>query len=131
MNSKRMLLLKTLLKSTSMRNRIAHSSDKKIRNKAIGGFVGLLCLYALIGVYSLLLCVGYGSIGIAGGIPVICAAVVSVVAFFLTTFKTNGYLFHFKEYDMLMSLPLKERTVAADKFLYMYLKGLPWYLTIS
>ncbi|MBQ1407848.1 MAG: hypothetical protein IIY88_06920, partial [Eubacterium sp.] len=41
------------------------------------------------------------------------------------------YLFNFKEYDMLMSLPFEPRTVAGCKFLYMYIKSLPWYISIS
>ena len=32
---------------------------------------------------------------------------------------------------MLMALPFEARTVAACKFLYMYVKSLPWYLSIS
>ena len=32
---------------------------------------------------------------------------------------------------MLMSLPIEARTVAGCKFLYMYIKSLPWYLSIS
>ena len=40
MNNKRILLLKTLLLSTSRINKMRHSKDKKVKSKAIGGFVG-------------------------------------------------------------------------------------------
>jgi ABC-2 type transport system permease protein len=63
--------------------------------------------------------------------PVMCALIISVLAFIFTLFKTNGYLFNFREYDMLMSLPFEARTIAGCKLLYMYIKSLPWYLTIA
>ena len=81
--------------------------------------------------YCVSMCVGYGSYGMIDSVPVMCALVVSALSFVFTLFRTNGYLFNFKEYDMLMSLPLKASTVAACKFLYMYIKFLPWYLSIS
>ena len=129
--NKNILLLKTLLLSTSQRNIYKHCSDKKKRRKIVGGFIGAALLYALLMAYCILMCVGYGMAGIIEAAPIMCALVISALAFLLTFFKTNGYLFHFKEYDMLMSLPFEARTVAGCKFLYMYIKSLPWYLSIS
>ena len=48
MDKKSFLLLKTLLRSTSRLNKIKYSTDKKVRSKAIGGFVGVVVLFALI-----------------------------------------------------------------------------------
>ncbi len=81
--------------------------------------------------YSIATCIGYGKVGIIDSAPVLSALSISVLAFVFTFFKTNGYLFNFKEYDMLMALPFKVESVAACKFLYMYVKNLPWYLSIS
>lgn len=125
------LLLKTLLLSTSSINTYKHCGDKKKKRKIVGGFIGMFILYAMILGYSLAATIGYGEIGLTKAIPVICVMTISVLAFFFTFFKTNGYLFNFKEYDMLMSLPFEARTVAGCKFLYMYIKSLPWYLSIT
>ena len=125
------LLLKTLLLSTSRANIYRHTTDRKKRRKIIGNTIGVLCLYAMLMAYSIAMCVGYGQFGMIDAAPVMCALVISALAFVFTFFKTNGYLFHFKEYDMLMSLPFAARTVAACKFLYMYIKSLPWYMSIS
>ncbi len=125
------ILLKTLLLSTSQRNIFRYSKDRKKRRKIIGSTVGLVLLYAMLMGYSILICVGYGAYGIIDAAPVMCALIISLLAFIFTFFKTNGYLFNFKEYDMLMSLPFEARTVAACKFLYMYIKNVPWYLSIS
>ena len=126
-----MILLKALLLSTSGRNIYRHSTDKKKRRRIVGNAVGVACLYAMLMAYSIAMCVGYGKFGMIQAAPVMCALTVSVLAFVFTLFKTNGYLFNFREYDMLMSLPFETRTVAACKFLYMYVKSLPWYLSIS
>ncbi len=125
------ILLRTLLLSTSQRNILRHCRDRKKRRKIIGGFIGTFLLYAMIMAYCILMCVGYGTAGIIDSAPVMCALVISFLAFFFTIFRTNGYLFNFREYDMLMSLPFEARTVAGCKFLYMYIKSLPWYLSIA
>ena len=129
--SKNILLLRTLLLSTSQRNIYKHCKDKKKRRKIVAGMIGSIVLYAMIMAYSISMCVGYGAFGMIDAAPVMCALVISALAFLFTFFKTNGYLFNFKEYDMLMSLPFEPRTVAGCKFLYMYIKSLPWYISIS
>ena len=125
------LLLRTLLLSTSQRNIYKYTTDNKKRRKIVFGTVGLVLLYAMLMAYSILMCIGYGAVGLISAAPVMCALTISILAFVFTIFKTNGYLFNFKEYDMLMSLPFESRTVAACKFVYMYVKSLPWYLSIS
>lgn len=131
MKSNGIILLKTLLLSTSQRNLYRHSTDKKKKRRIVGNAIGTTILYVLLMAYSIAMCIGYGEYGLIHAAPVMCALTISVIAFIFTFFKTNGYLFNFKEYDMLMSLPFEARTVAACKFLYMYIKSLPWYLSIS
>lgn len=125
------VLLKTLLLSTSGRNIFRHTTDKKKRRRIVGNAIGMTLLYAMLMAFCVALCVGYGKFGMASAAPVTCALMISLMAFVFTLFKTNGYLFGFREYDMLMSLPFEARTVAGCKFLYMYVKSLPWYLSIS
>ena len=125
------LLLRTLLLSTSQLNIYRHTNDKAKRRRIVGMAIGYSLLYATLLAYGIVACVGYGSLGVADVIPVLCALSMSVLTFALTLFKSNGYLFGFREYDLLMSLPFPTRTVAACKFLYMYVKSLPWCATIS
>lgn len=126
-----LILLKTLLLSTSQLNIYKNCKDKRKRGKIAGGVIGAALIYAMIMAYSIVMCIGYGAAGLIESAPVMCALIISMLAFFFTFFKTNGYLFNFREYDMLMSLPFEARTVAGCKFLYMYVKSLPWYLSIS
>ena len=131
MKSKSSLLFKTLLLSTSTRNIFRYTGEIKKKKKIIFSWIGILVLCAMITGYSLAMCIGYGKSGMADSVPVLGALIICLLALVLTFFKTNGYLFNFKEYDMLMALPFEAKTVAACKFLYMYVKSLPWYLCIS
>ncbi len=131
MKNKGVLLLRTLLLSTSQHNILKYSTDKKKKKKIIGSYIGTSILYMMIMIYSIMMCIGYGMVGLIDSAPVMCALIVSTLAFVFTLFKTNGYLFNFREYDMLMSLPFETRHIAACKFMYMYVKSLPWYLSIS
>ena len=129
--NKNLVLLRTLLLSTSGRNSLKYCKDKKKRGKIIGSYIGKAILFLMLAAYCTATCIGYGMFGLADSIPVMCATLISVLSFFLTFFKTNGYLFNFREYDMLMSLPYESRQIAACKFAYMYLNSLPWYLCVS
>lgn len=131
MNSKSIILLKTLLLSTSQSNIYKYTTDKKKKKKIVGSRIGAALIYGMIMLYSIMMCVGYGVVGLIDSAPIMCAIIISTLAFMFTVFKTNGYLFNFKEYDMLMSLPLETSSVAGCKFLYMYTKSLPWYISIS
>ena len=128
---KTLILLKTLLRSTDPNNIYRHTEDKKKKKKIIWNFVGLICLYAMIMGYSILVTIGFGSFGIIDSAPLMCAFVISLLAFVFTFFMTDGSLFNFREYDMLMSLPFEAKTVAACKFVSMYIKSMPWYVSIS
>ena len=131
MTNKNILLFRTLLLSTSRKNAYRYTQDSKKKRKIVGSFAAAALVYVMLMAFCVLMCVGYGMIGLIGAVPILCALTIAVLSFVLTLFKTNGYLFQFKEYDMLMSLPVEARTVAACRFLYMYVNSLPWYLSVS
>ena len=131
MKNNSILLLKTLLLSTSQRNIYKHTTDQKKKRRIVGNTIGVMILYAMIMGYCISMCIGYGTYGLIDAAPVMSALLISALAFIFTFLKTNGYLFHFREYDMLMSLPFEVKSVCACKFLYMYVNSLPWYLSIS
>ena len=129
--NKKIVLLRALLLSTSQRNILKNCKDKKKRGKIIGAAIGTIILYLMLTAYCITQAIGLGYFGLTDSIPAMCAIIISLLSFFLTLFKTNGYLFNFKEYDMLMSLPFNPKDIAGCKFLYMYVKSLPWQMTAS
>ena len=131
MNKNSIVLFRALLKSTSQWNIYKYCKDKKKKGRIIGNFIGYSILYLCLIAYCIGTAIGYGKMELTEIMPANCAITVSILAFIFTLFKTNGYLFNFKEYDMLMSLPFSPGTVAGCKFMYMYVKSLPWTLSIS
>jgi len=131
MNKRQKVLLVTMLRSTSLINKTIYSKDKKDKGKMTGRFVGMGILYFMLIFYSFLSCVGYGTFGMISAIPLTMSASIATLSFVFTLLKTNGYLFEFKEYDMLMAMPFETKEIVSCKFLYMYIKNLPWMLGIS
>lgn len=131
MQNKRMLLLSTMFLSTSSRNTAKYTTDKKARKKAKGASIGFFFLYLMIASYSGLLGWGFAYMGFPDILPGITVITLWAISFMFTLFKTNGYLFNFREYDMIMAMPFPVKTIIADRFLYMYVKSLPWYVSLS
>lgn len=130
MKNKLSVLLKALLLSTSTYNKLKNGTPER-RKTAKGGLAGIIVLYAFLIGYCVITCIGYGIIGQTQIIPVMCVLTVGVCSFFFTLLKAGAYLFSFKEYDMLMALPISVKDIVAGKFLYMYIKSLPLILCVS
>lgn len=131
MKNKKLVLLRAFIQSTSLFNLLKYSRDKKKKSNATGSLAGMAVLYIFLIGYCVLNSIGYGMYGMADSIPVLCALVISAMSFLFTLLKANAYIFGFKEYDMIVSLPFEIKTIVADKFLYMYLKSFPWIISIS
>ena len=125
------VLLKNLLLSTSTFNQLKYEKDKKRHGKIVAGLVGKIVLYAMGLFFCVMLSIGFGAWGFASSIPSACAIIITFMEFFFCLLKTNGYLFARSGYDMIMSLPFSVKTVVSSRFLYMYIKNLPWVLLIS
>ena len=124
-------LLRTLLLSSSQLNVWRHSADGRVRRRAVAAAVGFGLLAVMLVGYCLALCAALSLNGAEGVIPGACALSVSVLAFVLTLFNANGYLFGLRDHDLLMSLPVKARSVVVARFYHMYVRALPWYGVLS
>ncbi|MBQ3795411.1 MAG: hypothetical protein II842_03850 [Butyrivibrio sp.] len=131
MKNKTLLLFRTLLKSTSSLNILKTTDDKKKKGKIIGGYIGMGILYLMLIGYCLLTAIGFGYLGALDQMADMTAIMICALSFVFTMLKAGSYLFGFREYEMLMALPFSEKTIVSSKFLYMYMKNLPWNLSIS
>jgi len=131
MPSNNLLLIKTFLKSTSNINVLKHSKDKAKRKFAKNSLIGQIVVNVVLLSYATLLSVGLATSEQATVIPEMCALILLGMPFIFTLFKANGYLFGFKEYDMIMSMPFTVKSIVASKFWYMYLMSMPMYGLIS
>ena len=124
MKNKCALLLKIQLLQTLPLNRLRYSHDPKERSRALlmgisVGLVGLVLIF-----YSLLFAAGCVMAGLAGVIPPLVITASSLLTLATTLIKSNGLLFGFKDYDLLLSLPVRSRDVIASRLIALYLLDL-------
>ena len=125
------LMLRMQLTASGRRNVRNYEQDGKKRKKASGEAFGQGVLLFFLALYFGAQSWGLYAFGLGSAVPLSCALAVSAAAFLFTFFKTNGTLFRFREYELLMSLPFPAGTVAASRFFLMALRSLPWVLAVS
>lgn len=130
MNNKGLVLLKTMFASTSYINALKHA-DKQKKKKTRASLIGVCVLAVYLTVMVGLLAYSMASYGYGDTVPLTVATVITLMSLVFTLLKSNGYLYGFKEYDMLMAMPFPVSTIVTDKFLYMYLRDLRWDVLVS
>lgn len=131
MKNEYIVLIKALLKSTSGINILKYGHDKKKKNRVIGTLVAKIILYILLALLGLFVSWGAGVVGLYSAVPRVFSIMIFMLSFMFTLLKSNSYLFGFKEYDMLLSMPFSERMVVFSKLFYMYIKNMPLVLVAS
>lgn len=113
MRSKCLLLVKIQIQNLGLK--------KKWGVKQIFLAAIYLMLLVMLASYSFGLAFGLGFLEMEELVPGCAVILPGIVTFFFSMLKTNGILFAYKDYEMLMSLPVPTRTVIASRFLLMYL----------
>ena len=98
-------------------NELKHGRPSKI----ILMVFAALCVVGVLSGYTVLLATGLAAVGLAEVILAYALTITSLVSLFFTIFKTNGILFVYKDYDMLMSLPITNVTLITSRFFSLYL----------
>lgn len=105
----------------------------KGREKSQGSLI-VLAAYIFVGLvvaaYSFLLAFGLGALELSHMIPGYALMLTSLITLFFTTLKANGVLFAYKDYDLLMALPVKTETVITSRFMTMYVMNLLFMLVV-
>ncbi|WP_099468163.1 ABC transporter permease [Konateibacter massiliensis] len=114
------ILLKIILINQFKLNKLKETKgSEKAKFVMIG--VAVCFVGAILALYSFMLGLGLGVIGIGNVIPGYAITLVGLITLFFTIFKSNGVLFGTRDYEMLMSLPVKTSEIIASRFLHMYL----------
>ena len=124
MKNKYLLLLKMQLYNLFGINRILHSHSKKEkqRSMALGGI--FILVIGLMIAYSTIISISLASMGAVNVLPTISALVCSLITLILTFLKSSGVLIGLRDYDMVMSLPVKNSEVVLSRLTMVYLKNL-------
>lgn len=124
MKNRYLLLLKMQLYNFFGINRILHSHSKK--EKQCGAAFGVLAIFAvgLMITYSTTISIGLASMGAINVLPTISTLICSLVTLILTFLKSSGVLVGLRDYDMVMSLPVKNSEVVLSRLTMIYLTNL-------
>jgi ABC-2 type transport system permease protein len=114
------LLLKIQLLGLFGANRALHSNDKKEKRQLI--LMGALMLFAALVMagYSAGIAIAFAYYGMAGALPPLILFLSAACTLAVTFLKSGGVLFGFRDYDMVMSLPVTKQAVIASRLLYVY-----------
>lgn len=124
MKNKYLLLLKMQLYNLFGINRILHSHSKKEkqRSMALGGI--FILVIGLMIAYSTIISISLASMGAVNVLPTISTLVCSLITLILTFLKSSGVLIGLRDYDMVMSLPVKNLEVVLSRLTMIYLTNL-------
>lgn len=124
MKNKYLLLLKMQLYNLFGINRILHSHSKKEkqRSMALGGI--FILVIGLMIAYSTIFSISLAGMGAVNVLPTISALVCSLITLILTFLKSSGVLIGLRDYDMVMSLPVKNSEVVLSRLTMVYLTNL-------
>ncbi|QIB70214.1 hypothetical protein Ami103574_13340 [Aminipila butyrica] len=114
------LLLKIQLLGFFNINRTLRTNDKKEKRRLIAMSILMLIVLIIMVGYSAgaaIVCVYFGMADVLPPLILIVCAICTLVMTFL---KSNGVLFGFGDYDMVMSLPVKNTTVIMSRLLSVY-----------
>lgn len=118
------LLIKMQLYNLFGINRILHSHSKKEKQRGAALGVLAVLVLGLVITYSTLISIGLAGTGAVHILPTISALICSLVTLILTFLKSSGVLVGLRDYDMVMSLPVKSSDVVLSRVIMVYLTNL-------
>lgn len=119
-----LLLLRVQLLQFFKWNQLRHPKSEGASDRS----VWMVFLFAIVAimmvVYSFLLSFGLVSLGLTDLLPpfLLCAAALTTLI--ATLLKSNGLLFGFRDYDMVMSLPVSTASILVSRLIVVYLTDL-------
>lgn len=118
------VLLKVQFLQLFSLNKMLHTKEKKERRKFIAIFIGIILLIVYLFfvsfVYSYSLATVFEKEGKMELLLGLMMAATSLMSFLVTLYKVNGTLFGFKDYDLVMSLPISTRMIVASRIMMLY-----------
>lgn len=124
MKSKYLLLLKMQSYNFLGINRMIHSHNRKEKQRSIAmGVLAVLVLGMLI-TYSAIFSASLAGIGAENILPTLSMLVCSLIVLMLTFLKSSGVLIGLRDYDMVMSLPVKNFDMVLSRLTIVYLANL-------
>lgn len=117
-------LLKVQLLTFLGINKAVKTKDNKEKTKLVWLLIAFIftffTLFGMSFLYSYLMALSFQPIGLLKLLLTIMMAVAAIATLITTIYKVNGVLFGFKDYDMIMALPVKTSEIIASRLLLLY-----------
>jgi len=130
MNKEILYLFKVHLINQYRLNSLKKGSMGKSDRHSLMVIIGFGSLALVFGGYSFALAYGLGYAGLSGLIPAYAVTVTGIPTLTFTMLKANGFLFGYRDYDLLMSLPVSTQSVIASRFLTVYFTNMLFTLVL-
>lgn len=117
-------LLKVQLLGAFGIGRLLNERDPRSRRKLALAAAGVALLAALAAGYAWVLGGSLASVGVAGSLPAIAVVASGIGCAFSTLAKANGLLFGFKDFDLVVTMPVPLWAVAVSRTAPLYGMGL-------
>ena len=115
----RAFLLLTRVQVLGLVNSLAPVRSGLSRSQRRGRIALIACGFALLAIimmgYLAIMAFGLAVLGLARVLPALAVALGSLAGVVFTFLKANGTLFGFKDYDLVMSLPVSRRALVASR----------------
>jgi ABC-2 type transport system permease protein len=120
MKNNTLLLCKALFINQLKFNALKSKGYSRNKGRFYLMLVVIVILSASLMGYAYMIGDSFSVMGLSEVLPAYGLVVSSFLLLFFTVLKSNGTLFALKDYEMVMSLPVKTRTIIASRFLVMY-----------
>lgn len=109
-------------------NKTLHCNDPKEKRRlylmSVIFLIVFACLLWVSFMYTFSLARAYKEVGLINLFLPLLMLTSSILTFITTLYKANGLLFRFKDYELLMSLPIKTSIVIGSRVLLLYIMSL-------
>lgn len=117
-----------LITKVQLRATLDLNINKKIKHKSNSFVIFSIVTGLLLMVTSFAYFYGIGMtlnmFGMIDVLPELVMAIISMVTLMTSVYKVKGILFGFKDYDLLMALPIKTSSIVISRFLILYIVNL-------
>lgn len=131
MKSKFLLLLKMQLYGFAGINYTLHSKNPKDKQNRILWDISLLSILVLLVIYSALTSIGIAQMGMSRILPAMSVLLCSLISLLLSFLKSMGALIGLRDYDMVMSLPVKNYQIVMSRLSMIYFTNFVLSLIVS
>ena len=114
------LLLKIQLLGLFGINKALHANAAKAKRTLALAALVVVAIVAVVALYSVGVAEGMAQLGMVEAIPLVAVLVGAVAGAVAAFLKTNGVLFAFKDYDLVMSLPVPTLSVVLSRIASLY-----------